>query len=57
MDEHKRICEFKTAVCKECLAEVTEHKLVHHQDNDCPNALISCPNKCRRNKAVTKVRR
>jgi hypothetical protein len=57
IEEHKKIymykIKYKMVTCKECHTEVIHHELQCHQDNDCPNALIPCPNEC--NEALTKT--
>jgi hypothetical protein len=44
--DHERICKFKMVECEECRLVLIRHELEKHKENDCPEALIPCPNKC-----------
>jgi hypothetical protein len=57
IQEHERKCRYRIVACEVCLTELIQHELQHHQDSDCPDALIPCPNKCYSNRKITKIRR
>lgn len=46
MEEHDKICGFKMVECKECTLVLMRQDLENHKEDDCPEALIPCPNKC-----------
>jgi hypothetical protein len=46
IDDHEKICKFKMVVCEECRSVLIRHELEKHKEDDCPEILIPCPNKC-----------
>ena len=55
--DHTKRCMYRIVTCNDCQAQVIQHDLQQHQDNDCPDTLIPCPNDCYTNGEVSKIRR
>jgi hypothetical protein len=44
--DHEKMCKFKMVECEECRSVQIRHELQKHKENDCPEIMIPCPNKC-----------
>jgi hypothetical protein len=44
--DHENTCKFKMVECEECKCVLIRHELEKHKENDCPETLVPCPNKC-----------
>ncbi|XP_031551923.1 TNF receptor-associated factor 5-like [Actinia tenebrosa] len=59
LEDHDKICKYKELECEKCKKVLLRHMLIVHKNNDCPEEMVPCPNRCTspQNGQISKIKR